>query len=183
MTAVRLSLCLLLTLCACTPGAKHFGTFRSSAGYTARYPYDWHQLEQTDDHLDLLSTDEHVEAIVIAPGEANLTVHDARADDNKTPLTLDAALTDGVKDDILLSRADIAVAKTARFCSRIVEQRSRDALDPDGSQNTEMADITAFFCVLGPRVVMVRVMNWHDDAKEAAYVATALSVAESIRAD
>ncbi len=175
----RLSLCLLLALCACTPDTHHLGTFRSSAGYTALYPFEWHQLEPTDDYLDLLSTDQHVEAIVIAADEANLTVHDVRADDNVTLLTLDAALAHDIGDSTLLSRADIAMPRTPRGCSRVVEQRTRGPLIP----GDDLADSTSFFCVLGPRVVEVAILNWQDDPKEAAYVATALNVVKSVRAN
>ena len=175
----RLPLCLLLGLCACTATPHHLGTFRSSAGYTALYPFEWHPLDSADDYLDLLSTNQHVEAIVIAAGEADLTVHDVRADDNRTPLTLDAALAHAIGDGRLLSRADIAMPMTPRGCSRVVEQRVRGPLDPEDV----LADDTSFFCVLGPRVVEVAVVNWQDDPKEAAYVATALDVVKSIRAN
>ncbi len=186
MNVSRLSLSLILLPCLCawapnpqSPGQKPVGTFRSSAGYTALYPLDWHRLSQSGDYIDLLSGNQYVETTVIAPGEAVLTLHDVRAGDGHTPSTVDAALAGETSDDTFLSRADIAVPRTPGGCSRIVEQRTHGAFRPTGG----MIDSTSFFCVLGSRVVKASVMNWQDDPKEAAYVATALDVVKSIRAN
>ena len=158
----------LVTLAGCTQGT--WTTFVSSSGYAVSYPGAWHRIGTSPDRLDIVSSTQHAEGVVIAPGEAEIVVLE------RTPAA-GAAVSDVIARDVLgdsvLSRRELP--HRGRPCDVLTEVVSRSQVGPDTYERD-----TEFYCALAGHIFTTTLRSWPDDRRQDYYRRLAEQVAASL---
>jgi hypothetical protein len=172
---------LLLTVCAGVfASTDKWQRFNSSSGFSVMYPSTWFRIGISTDRLQLLSSKGGAEGVIIKPGQAEITVVEARASSTKTLTQIADDYTQGA---VVLSRRDIPPELTGHGCRNLQEVISKE--QPVSPTDTPI-DVpyvvnTDLFCEAGGHKIVTLLRNWEGDQRQEEYQRIVLRMAKSIR--
>ncbi len=168
-----------------TPPGK-WVLFESSAGFSVRYPDNWFQKARSKDLLFILSSEAGAGRAIIAPGQAFISVVEAREYKDLSLEQLRDLYNRGIA---ILARRQIHNARLgADACRDLYQVVSKESAIPPG--NTPIPHPAAapylvnteYFCQIDRKKYVTVLRNFEGDKKQAQYQEVALGVAQSLRA-
>lgn len=181
-SAVRIAFLLLALPAGSTSGqAPPWKLFRSPTGIVAHYPATWVRFGISPDQLTLRSSPGGQEGVIIKPGQAFLWVGEPRDAPTHSMEGMMAYFTKDV--DSVTTRRDLSVDPAAGGCEHLAEVVSWEPIIPREDATIRPPDMvnTEYFCEVGPRIVVIGVLNYADDRRTPEYQAVGLRIARSVR--
>jgi hypothetical protein len=165
------------------PGPGRWRKFRSSTGFSVRYPANWFRKGVSKDRLLVLSSRGGAEGLIINRGQAFISVVEERKYEG---LPLRALI------DYFTARARVLSQRTvrngdagSRGCRVLQEVVSRAPIVPPEDVPGPVPYVidTGYFCQIGRKRYVTSLRNFEGDKRQASYREIALRVAESLRID
>jgi hypothetical protein len=178
-------MCLALTtglVLAQEPAGQNWKSFKSTTGFSVKYPGSWFTKGASTDRLMILSSDGGAEAVVIKRGQAMISVKE----EEYTGSTLSQLIDHYTQDTDVLSRKNIRNERAGtQGCRDLQQIVSREALVPpeDVPRSVPYMINTEYFCEIHGHKYVTVLRNFKGDKKQAMYQQVALRVAESLSAD
>lgn len=157
--------------------------FKSSTGFSVRYPAGWFQKGTSVDRLMILSSKGGAQATLINRGQAVISVMEEEKKHARS--TLSQVVDHYVRDTQVLLDRSIHNDKAGNLgCSTLREIVSREgAVPPEDVQGAVPYIInTEYFCEVNKHIYVTVLRNFEGDKKQRIYQRIALRVAESLRA-
>lgn len=162
--------------------SENWKSFKSSTGFTVKYPGDWFPKGTSTDRLMILSSSGGAEAIVIKPGQAVISVIE---EEKYAKSTLSQVVDHYIRDSDVLSRRNIHNENAPTLgCSDLREIVSRESAVPpeDVPGHAPYIINTEYFCEIKTHKYVTVLRNFEGDKKQARYQQIAMRVAKSLRA-
>jgi hypothetical protein len=180
-------MCLVLTtglVLAQEPAGQNWKLFKSTAGFSVKYPSNWSRKRISTDSLSILSSRGGAEAVIIKGGQAMINV--VKEEEKYTSLPLSQLVERYVKDTVVLSRKNIhnELAGT-HGCHDLLQIISREPLVP--LEDVPVPSLvpyminTDYFCEIHGHKYVTALRNYDGDKRQATYRQVALRIAESLR--
>jgi hypothetical protein len=158
-------------------------SFKSSTGFSVKYPDSWFPKGISKDRLTILSSRGGAEALIITGGQAVISVMEADGSEGSSL----AQVIDHYSHDVhILSSHDIHNDNVgSQGCRELREIISTEAAVPPEDVPGPVPYIinTEYFCAVNEHIYVTALRNFDGDNKQAAYQRVALRVAESLRKD
>jgi hypothetical protein len=172
----------LLIAFGCTAfAASHtWHLFRSSTGFAVSYPGTWVRSGVSTDRLQVRSSKGGAEGVGIKPGQAEITVMDARESPKQTLAQVIAYYT---RDTKVISQRDVPGGTVPNSCSHLKQIVSKEPAIPPGDSPISVPTVvnTDFFCEVAGHNIVILLRNWEGDKRQQEYQQVALQMARSIR--
>jgi hypothetical protein len=171
---------LVILATASLPCTDTWQRFSSSSCFSVSYPATWFRIGASADRLQLLSSKDGAEGIVIKRGQAEITVVEGEGSPTKT---LEEVIHYYTKGASILSRESIFTKRDDQGCRDLKEVMSKEEAVPPADSPISVPHVvnTNFFCELGSHKVVVLLRNWEGDDRQQEYQLVALQMAKSIR--
>ena len=189
MIRFPLIMCLALTtglVLAQESTRQNWKLFKSTTGFSVKYPSNWFRKRISTDSLTILSSSGGAEGVVIKGGQAVIDV--AKEEEKYTNLPLSQLVEHYVQDADVLSRKNIhnegAGTQGCRDLLQIISREPSVPLDAVPEPRLVPYVInTVYFCEIHGHKYVTVLRNYDGDKKQATYRQVALRVAESLRMD
>lgn len=158
-------------------------SFKSSNGFSVKYPGNWFRKGISTDSVTILSSSGGAEGLIIKRGQAMIFV---KKDEKYTNSTLSQMIDQYAQDTEVLFRKDIRNDMAGpRGCHKLKQIISREAaVPPEGMPGSVPYMLnTEYFCEIHGHKYVTVLRTFESDRKQATYQKIALRVAESLRAN
>jgi hypothetical protein len=153
--------------------------FYSANHFSVMYPVSWVRIGVSMDRLQLLSSRDEAEGVIIKRGQAEITLMEAQASSAKT---LSHVIDDYTQGTSVLSRKDVLREPNKLGCNDLKEIISKEQPVPSADTPISVPYIinTDFFCEAGGHKILVLLRNWEGDKRQNEDQQIALRMAKSI---
>lgn len=155
--------------------------FKSTAGFSVKYPESWYRKGISKDSLLILSSKGGAEALIIKHGQAMISAMQA---EGHAGISVSQIIRFYSQNADIISRQRIQNRNAGRTgCSDLEEIVSKEgAVPPEDIPGTVPYIInTEFFCQINQRTYVTVLRNFQGDRRQVAYQQVALRMAKSIR--
>jgi hypothetical protein len=148
--------------------------FTGSARFTVTYPAAWRRIGISTDRLDILSSAEFAEGVIIAQNEAEIIVIELP---DSAGASLGELIERETQGDSVVSHREVrGTIANNQGCKTLTELVATSEVAP-GVHEID----TVFYCEVHGRKFATRLRNWPHDRRQAEYRRIALRVARSLR--
>lgn len=181
MSKKKIVVALLMALGSTAFAAPHsWRLFRSSIGFFVSYPGTWVRSGVSTDRLQIRNSKGGAEGVSIKPGQAEITVMDARESSKQTLAQVSAYYTQDAK---VVSQKDVPGETVVNGCSNLKEIISKETAIPPRDSPISVPRVinTDLFCEVAGHKIVILLRNWEGDKRQREYQQVALQMARSIR--
>jgi hypothetical protein len=162
---------------------KDWHVFKSTAGFSIKYPPNWLTKGISKDRLMILSSEGGAEALIIRRGQAVISVME---EEKYQDSTMEDVVDYYVRDHEVLSRRDVGNSDAGRRgCREMKEIVSREPAVPAEDVPGDVPKIinTEYFCEIGNHKFVGVLRNFEGDKRQSEFQRVAFRVVASLRVD